>query len=92
MLIQAEPLRNLTSHIFVAAGCDDGEANCIARHLVDANLCGHDSHGVIRIMQYIDYLQNNLGNISHENINTNEPNYRHKKQAHSKRTVTSPIT
>lgn len=60
MLIQAEPLRNLTSHIFVAAGCDDGEANCIARHLVDANLCGHDSHGVIRIMQYIDYLQNNL--------------------------------
>ena len=25
--------------------------------LVDANLCGHDSHGVMRVPQYIDFLR-----------------------------------
>jgi hydroxycarboxylate dehydrogenase B len=28
----------------------------VAESLVDANLCGHDSHGVIRVMQYLDAL------------------------------------
>ena len=57
MLIQTDPLRELTAQIFAAAGCDRSEADCIARHLVDSNLCGFDSHGVIRIMQYVDNLR-----------------------------------
>ena len=57
MLIQAIPLTEISEKIFVAAGCAHDEAACIARNLVDANLCGHDSHGVIRIMQYVSYLQ-----------------------------------
>jgi uncharacterized oxidoreductase len=30
----------------------------VARSLVDANLCGHDSHGVMRAPQYIEFLRN----------------------------------
>jgi len=57
MLAQMTPLTDFTARIFVAAGCGQREANCVARNLVDANLCGHDSHGVIRIMQYVGYMQ-----------------------------------
>src|SRR5207247_2256398 len=28
-----------------------------ARSLIDANLCGHDSHGVLRVMQYLHFLK-----------------------------------
>ncbi|MEZ6144208.1 MAG: Ldh family oxidoreductase [Planctomycetaceae bacterium] len=28
-------------------------AKVVARHLVDANLAGHDSHGVMRVLQYV---------------------------------------
>ena len=33
------------------------EAGRIAEHLVEANLAGHDSHGVIRISSYIQWLK-----------------------------------
>jgi uncharacterized oxidoreductase len=56
MLIPCEPLRELTSAIFRAAGCDASEAERIAEHLVEANLVGHDSHGVIRIASYVKWL------------------------------------
>jgi uncharacterized oxidoreductase len=41
-----------------AAGCADDEAGAIALRLVDANLAGHDSHGVIRLPRYIRDLAN----------------------------------
>ena len=31
--------------------------NLVARSLVDANLCGHDSHGVMRVPQYIEFIR-----------------------------------
>ena len=49
-------LRKLTAAIFVAAGCSEDEADCVADHLVEANLAGHDSHGVIRIATYVRWL------------------------------------
>jgi uncharacterized oxidoreductase len=33
------------------------EAAVVSRSLVDANLCGHDSHGVIRIPQYVGFVR-----------------------------------
>ena len=33
------------------AGCDDDEAGTVARRLVDSNLVGHESHGVLRVSQ-----------------------------------------
>lgn len=40
-----------------AAGALDTEAVVIARHLIAANLAGHDSHGVINIPMYIDSMK-----------------------------------
>jgi uncharacterized oxidoreductase len=43
--------------LFRAAEVSQEEASRVARSLVDANLCGHDSHGLIRIPQYIDAIR-----------------------------------
>jgi uncharacterized oxidoreductase len=50
-------LERLVSDIFAAAGCRAAEHERIARYLVEANLVGHDSHGVIRVPSYIDWLR-----------------------------------
>ena len=47
-----EYLHKVTYHIFVAKGTPEAEADTVARHLVKANLTGHDSHGVIAIPTY----------------------------------------
>ena len=57
MNIQPDRLRTLTTSIFRAAGCDAAEAERIATHLVEANLVGHDSHGVLRVPSYIQWLK-----------------------------------
>ena len=54
--IQAEPLRRLVSTIFSKAGSKPDEAALIARRLVDSNLVGHDSHGIVRVPAYIRWL------------------------------------
>jgi hydroxycarboxylate dehydrogenase B len=56
MTIAAEPLLQLTRTIFAHAGCAPEEADAVAEHLVEANLMGHDSHGVIRILPYIEMV------------------------------------
>src|SRR2546422_5317296 len=50
-------LKNLVSTIFAAAGCRPPENERIAHYLVEANLVGHDSHGVIRVPSYVDWLR-----------------------------------
>jgi uncharacterized oxidoreductase len=57
MKIQHERLRKLTTEIFTAAGCREAEAERISHYLVEANLAGHDSHGVLRIPSYVDWLR-----------------------------------
>jgi hydroxycarboxylate dehydrogenase B len=57
MNIGADRLRELTTAIFTAAGCTAQEAGRIATHLVEANLVGHDSHGVIRVPSYVQWLR-----------------------------------
>lgn len=52
-------LRQITSNIFVACGTPEDEADVVSRILVEANLVGLDSHGVIRIPQYVDYIRDN---------------------------------
>lgn len=61
MLIQSETLSDFVRDIFAAAGCSLGEAERIAQNLVDANLTGHDSHGVIRTGRYLTWIK--TGNI-----------------------------
>src|SRR5438876_5120763 len=57
MKIAAEPLKRLVAALFGRAGCQAGEAERISHYLVEANLAGHDSHGVIRVPSYISWLQ-----------------------------------
>ena len=50
-------MQQLAEAIFRAAGSDANEAHIIAAHLVEASLMGHDSHGVIRISKYVDWVR-----------------------------------
>lgn len=43
--------------IFRAVHVPADEAKRVAESLVDANLCGHDSHGLIRVLQYVDAIR-----------------------------------
>jgi uncharacterized oxidoreductase len=56
----AATLTTLSQSLFEAAGVPAADAGVVARSLVDANLCGHDSHGVMRVPQYIDSLRKGL--------------------------------
>ncbi len=57
MQVPVDHLTAFVSAIFAAAGCDAAEAGRVASGLVDANLAGHDSHGVARVPRYVDWLQ-----------------------------------
>ena len=45
-LIPAPDLTRIARRVFAAAGSAETEAEIVAEHLVEANLKGHDSHGV----------------------------------------------
>ena len=57
MGIAAAPLRDLVQTIFERAGSACAEARSVADHLIESNLMGHDSHGVIRVAPYIELLR-----------------------------------
>ncbi len=57
VLIEHQRLHDFVVEIFEAAGSSEREAGLIARHLVDSNLRGHNSHGVGSIPVYIRNLQ-----------------------------------
>src|SRR5450631_283783 len=48
-------LRAFVAAVFRATGSAEGEARIVGDHLVDANLAGHESHGVIRVSKYVDW-------------------------------------
>lgn len=56
-LVAAAELEGVVRGIFVAAGCDAEESARIAEDLVGANLAGHDSHGVVRVPLYVDWMR-----------------------------------
>ncbi len=57
MKIAAEKLKKLVAEMFARAGCQADEAQRVAYYLVEANLVGHDSHGVIRVPFYLGWLK-----------------------------------
>lgn len=57
MKIAADRLVSLVTNIFRQVGCREQEAVCIGEHLVKANLSGHDSHGVIRVSFYLQWVR-----------------------------------
>jgi LDH2 family malate/lactate/ureidoglycolate dehydrogenase len=45
------------SDIFENIGCSAGIAREVAEHLADANLCGMESHGLMRTLQYAEQFE-----------------------------------
>lgn len=54
--INADKLRDFVCDTFVKAGCSEKEGLRIGESLVGANLTGHDSHGVVRVPRYLQWL------------------------------------
>lgn len=57
MKAHPESLKQLVAAVFSGAGCGAEEAEVIGDHLVEANLAGHDSHGVIRTPIYLQWMR-----------------------------------
>src|ERR1700757_2546413 len=55
-IVQADRLSRIGAALLTAAGASDEEAKAGAVGCVNANLAGHDSHGVIAIPTYIDRI------------------------------------
>lgn len=53
MLISYEKLIQTATTILRAIGSDKEEADIVASHMVEANLKGHDSHGIGMLVQYV---------------------------------------
>jgi hydroxycarboxylate dehydrogenase B len=50
----AESLEAFVAGIFRAVGAEEAVAAEVAHHLVDAELSGHDSHGILRVARYVN--------------------------------------
>ena len=56
----AELVKQIGSQIFAAAGATGHEARIVSDSLVEANLAGHDSHGILRIPEYVGWMEQKL--------------------------------
>ena len=58
--ITSDGLHALSRAVCAAAGSSEREANLVADHLVEANLTGHDSHGVGLLPVYVEKVRAGL--------------------------------
>ena len=56
-LFQPDTLRTVARDIIAALGTSEDDALVVADHLVGAHLAGHDSHGIIRLPQYRNHVE-----------------------------------
>jgi uncharacterized oxidoreductase len=55
-VIDSTVLTDFVEQVFRAAGTPAEDAHLVAASLVKSNLVGHDSHGVVRVRQYLDNI------------------------------------
>src|SRR5215475_4229011 len=55
-VVQADHLTRIGAALLRAAGASEEEALAVAAGCVNANLVGHDSHGIIAVPTYIDRI------------------------------------
>ena len=53
----ADRLLEIEEALLIGAGASEEEAKIVARHSIDSNLAGHDSHGIIKIPTYIQRVK-----------------------------------
>jgi LDH2 family malate/lactate/ureidoglycolate dehydrogenase len=56
-IVQADRLTKIGAALLRAAGASKDEADAVAIGCINANLAGHDSHGIIAIPTYIDRIK-----------------------------------
>ena len=52
-----QTLKRIGVELFKSAGCSEKNARMVVDHLVESNLFGHDSHGAIRIYEYLEHIR-----------------------------------
>jgi uncharacterized oxidoreductase len=55
--LPAERIKEIGEGLLIASGAPAVEAETVMRHCVNANLAGHDSHGIIMIPNYIERVK-----------------------------------
>jgi uncharacterized oxidoreductase len=55
-----EAIYTIAREVLGAAGASDVHASVVGRHLADANMAGHDSHGFLRIPQYVKEIDDGV--------------------------------
>ncbi len=57
LAISPSRLTDIVQELFATAGAPQEASLCVAEALVESNLMGHDSHGVLRVGAYLDAIQ-----------------------------------
>ena len=60
-IFKSDPLINIAKEIFIACKVPEDEALIVAENLVETNLLGLDSHGIIRLPQYVHAILDGTG-------------------------------
>ena len=55
--VKVKDVIELITEIFQAKACSDYEAKTIAERLCGSNLKGHDSHGIVRVPRYVEWME-----------------------------------
>ncbi|HWQ12116.1 MAG TPA: Ldh family oxidoreductase, partial [Roseiflexaceae bacterium] len=55
-ILHPDALADLAARIFLAAGASEPNARTVAQSLVLSDLAGHESHGVVRVRQYLNSI------------------------------------
>lgn len=55
--IDSERLKRIAHDIVIKHGANEEEASTVAKYLTIANLAGHDSHGIIQLIGYMDRVK-----------------------------------
>ncbi len=74
MNLSREQLSSVLVPVFEWCGCGPAEAQRVASRLIESNLVGHDSHGVIRVPTYVQWLRDGkvFANKSIQTVTENE--------------------
>ncbi len=53
LVIPETKLRNISIDLFEAAGVSQSESDIVVNHLIESSLAGVDSHGIVRVPEYL---------------------------------------
>ena len=64
IILSVDKVNKLLINLFISLGCSKEIAFEISEHLIDSSLCGVESHGVFRALQYKKWYETGYLSIS----------------------------